>query len=190
MNLKGLLTGLFGPITVAALLRFLQIGDSIIGSAQPLKHLVTPEGHMPIVLLLITYSVAVLARLANDSYVEQHPQTPLTGKAALFAYGSAGCIVLMLLFCLDVKRFPWWLGSYAILCFVNAGWNYVAVAEPESRPHVKWNVVLGFVLMLMVLVSVFWRFSTTWWFIYLTVVGALGIKWWQRRNERQQFLAT
>lgn len=61
MNLKELLTSLFGPITVAALLRFLQIGDRVIASPQPIKQIVTPEGHVPILLLIITYSIAVLA---------------------------------------------------------------------------------------------------------------------------------
>lgn len=186
MNLKELLTSLFGPITVAALLRFLQIGDRVIASPQPIKQIVTPEGHVPILLLIITYSIAVLARLANDSYVQEHPQTRLSAKAALFAYGSAGCIVLMLLFCLEIERFPWWLGTYAVLCFINAGWNSVAVIKAERSPHVKWNIVVG--LLMMISLFIFWQSSTTWWFIYASIVIALGVKWYQRSSKRTKFV--
>lgn len=187
MNFKDLLNALFGPITVTAMLRFIGIGEGIAEGGQIASDLRTFEGHFPIVLLVVTYTTAVLARFANDAYVKTHENAALTSWPAIWAYTSTVFVVLMILFCAEAANFHWWLGSYALLCLANACWNWVAIDAGERRPHVIANLLLFSAFAVTI-----WLFHDdpiSWLYAYGCIAAMWAVKAFQRRKRRTSFRA-
>ena len=137
---------------------------------------------IPVVMTLATLYVGVLASLANEIFVDRHPQESARSPMALLAYASLLCVLFMFYVAADrALTWHWWLG-YAALCLVNAAWNGLALDASQRLPHILMNLlVAGCILDLMVVqpaaLSRPGGFAAT--------LGLVAIaKLWQRRFPR------
>lgn len=169
----------FYPLFILGMTRVYLVLDSIPKSGDKIvEAALNPDFHIPLICSIVTLVIAVLAHGTNRKYVSSHPTTRLRSAVALLTFASTACIMLMYLFAVNLQVFSWWLGSYALLCIVNALWNYYAVPETEQWPHVLVNAGLGLLVFLfLIFLLPLLKYPLTIYILFLIMVVAKG---WQR----------
>jgi hypothetical protein len=151
-------------------------GESIFG----------PEFLVPFAMILMTLHIAALSLIANVKLTEKNPEATAFSTPAFLAYASATSLIIMAYFSVSLAFVYWWLGSYAVLCVVNAVWNFVAIESPQANCHVWTNAMLSLVIITALIILLNVRFTegiAFVSFVFLFVMW-MGAKLWQRRQPR------
>jgi len=150
--------------------------------AANLASLSSPEVYVPLTMVLLTLVFGSLSSIANDRYLEAHPDASATSPTALITYASLACALVMFYFSVELAFVRYWLAGYAALCLVNAYWNWRAVEAPHRTPHVVVNLSVAVILIVLLLFRPALLTDPLWFYVFLVLLGA--VKWWQRSHER------
>ena len=150
MTFKTTIPLVFNCIAVAGVLRSYSVLTKVV--EKPLGAIaLDPTIYIPLACVVFSVAAAILAQRANLLYTDAVPDASTTCAPALFAWATAAIIAILCYVAVPIELFPVWLGAYAILCLLNAGWNFCAVSRDTRTKHVVINFALG--LCLIVLLS-------------------------------------
>lgn len=180
-KLADVLVLVFNPLFIIGVTRLYKILDSLpIITKNMTQIFLAQEVHLPISCCIFSIACAALAHEANRNIITLRPNVGSFSLIGMLSFASAGSILMMFYFVVDIKQLPFWLGSYSLLCVVNAVWNFVAVTPETRLPHVLTNIIIPIIIALVLFADVLSRS----WLIYLLFVCLAMIKVWQRSRPR------
>jgi hypothetical protein len=164
---------IFGLNTIfTVLLPVRQAGADVLATVQ------SPDFNIPFLCALVSLVAATLSHTSNRRLVHEQPNVRWRSGPGVWTAASFCCIVSMYLFATSLTFLEWWLGSYALLCCCNAGWNFCAVKPKVRRPHVTTNVLLAVLLVGCIVTRIMPAKPS--YFYVLLFLGILPLKAWQR----------
>ena len=169
----------FNPLFIIGTTRLYVILDSIRKYKGHLWESVHyPEIHVPLICCAFSLACSVLSHDTNRKYVLVNPEFRTYSLLGILTFTSAACIMLMFYFVVDFNQIFWWFRSYALLCLVNAIWNFFAVTPQTRFPYVWANIFL-----FLIIISI--SFFETKMFIYLLLIIIVMTKLWHRSRPRE-----
>jgi hypothetical protein len=140
----------FAGVTVTGITRVFTVLDRALPKDGVTPDVLNAGLYIPLACAVYSVASSILSHRANVKLAERQPDLPLASAPAMLAWLSAGCIVLMCFLAVSLDTIAEWFSAYAVLCLVNAGWNYRVLPRTERTPHVFINGALAVLILMLV----------------------------------------
>jgi hypothetical protein len=187
LTLKHTLNPGFALLFAVGVERLYKVVDPVVLHKDPAVSVLTQDFYMPLTMVLLTLLFGSLSSIANDQFVEAkvaaRQEVSATSLVAWLSYSSVLCVLWMFYFSVDLAFIGYWWFGYAVLCVVNAVWNWFAIQPPSLTRHVIINIIVAALLIIILGVSPSILSIPLWFYVLLLIIGCLKVLY-QRRLRR------